>query len=66
VTVRVSAATPAPAAPSAVAADGGPQPGTAIAGPAVCPLPESTVLIPAGWHGTVLADGTIDVRRSGR
>ncbi len=63
VTVRVSAATPAPAPPAAAPAGGGPEAGTTIAGPAVVPLPESTLVIPRGWHGTVLADGAIDVRR---
>jgi len=63
VTVRVSAATPAPATPSAAPPGGGPAPGTTIAGPAVVALPESTLAIPRGWHGTVRADGAIDVRR---
>ncbi len=63
VTVRVSAATPAPATPAAAPAGGGPEAGTTIAGPAVVALPESTLVIPRGWRGTVLADGAIDVRR---
>ena len=63
VTVRVSAATPAPATPAAAPAGGGPEAGTTIAGPAVVALPESTLVIPRGWHGTVLADVAIDVRR---
>ncbi|HMJ03348.1 MAG TPA: hydantoinase/oxoprolinase family protein [Conexibacter sp.] len=65
VTVRVSATTPAPPLPQTAPAGDGPAPGDVIAGPAVVPLPESTLLIPAGWHGTVLADGAIDVRRIG-
>jgi len=66
VTVRVSATAPAPAPPAAAPVDEGTgraRPGTAIPGPAVVPLPESTLAIPAGWTGTVLADGAIDVRR---
>jgi N-methylhydantoinase A len=64
VTVRVTATTP-PAAPPAGAtvAREGPAAGTTIRGPAVVPLPESTLAIPRGWQGTVLADGAIDVRR---
>jgi N-methylhydantoinase A len=38
-------------------------PGTEIAGPAVVELPESTLLVPAGWSGTVDDRGTIDLRR---
>ena len=65
VTVRVSATTAAPAPPSAAAADGGPAPGTTLAGLAVVPLPESTLVVPRGWRGTVRADGAIDVRPEG-
>jgi N-methylhydantoinase A len=61
VTVRVSATTIPPFAPQA-AAVGGPAHGTTIHGPAVVPLPESTLAIPPGWSGRTLADGTIDVR----
>jgi N-methylhydantoinase A len=63
VTVRVSATTAAPDPPTTAPADGGPAPGKTIPGPAVVPLPESTLVIPDGWSGTVLADGMIDVRR---
>jgi len=63
VTVRVSATTAAPAPPDAATADGGPPAGTRLPGPAVVPLPESTLAIPRGWTGTVRADGAIDVRR---
>jgi N-methylhydantoinase A len=63
VTVRVSATVPGPRLAGAAPAGDGPAPGTVIAGPAVQPLPESTVQIPDGWTGTVLANGTIDLRR---
>src|SRR5215213_431190 len=63
VTVRVSATTPAPLPPEAGAAGDGPRAGTTIPGPTVVPLPESTLVIPEGWCGTVLGDGAIDVRR---
>jgi N-methylhydantoinase A len=66
VTLRVSAATAAPEPPTTVPAEGaadGIQAGTTLPGPAVVPLPESTLVIPDGWSGTVLADGAIDVRR---
>jgi N-methylhydantoinase A len=67
VTVRASATTAPPAGGgehgASAAAGDGPRPGTAFAGPAVVPLPESTLVIPQGWSGTVLADGALDVRR---
>jgi N-methylhydantoinase A len=66
VTVRVSATTPAPVPPEAAPAGAGPRAGTKILGPAVVPLPESTLVIPEGWCGTVLQDGAIDVRRETR
>jgi N-methylhydantoinase A len=34
-------------------------PGTRVAGPAICALPESTLLVPPGWAGTVDAHGTV-------
>ena len=40
------------------------EPGLAVAGPAVCELPESTLLVPAGWAGTVTASGAVEVKRS--
>jgi len=40
-----------------------PGPGTKLDGPAVIELPESTVLIPAGWAGEVDATGTIRMTR---
>jgi N-methylhydantoinase A len=43
---------------------GEPGPGTAIAGPAVVELPESTALIAPGWSGTVDATGTLVLERS--
>jgi len=66
VTVRVSATTPAPAPPGGALAGGGPSPGATLPGPAVVPLPESTLVIPRGWTGAVRADGAIDVRRDDR
>jgi N-methylhydantoinase A len=63
VTVRVSATTAPPDVPATETTDGGPIAGTSIPGPAVVPLPESTLAIPAGWCGSVLAGGAIDVRR---
>ncbi len=41
---------------------GAPAPGTAIAGPAVVELPESTLLVPPRWSGGVDTTGTITVR----
>jgi N-methylhydantoinase A len=66
VTVRVSATTSVPVPPEAASTGDGPRVGTTIPGPAVLPLPESTLVIPAGWVGTVLADGAIDVRHATR
>jgi N-methylhydantoinase A len=40
--------------------------GTAVDGPAVVHLPESTVAVPPGWRGAVDATGTLDLRRDGR
>jgi N-methylhydantoinase A len=34
-------------------------PGSAIAGPAVCALPEATLLVPPGWAGEVDEHGTV-------
>jgi N-methylhydantoinase A len=34
-----------------------------IAGPAVVALPESTLLVPAGWRGGADATGTIHLHR---
>ncbi len=41
-----------------------PDPGTAISGPAVIELPESTLLIPRGWSGEVMDSGTIRLERT--
>ncbi|HEY5196334.1 MAG TPA: hydantoinase/oxoprolinase family protein [Solirubrobacteraceae bacterium] len=38
--------------------------GTPIDGPAICALPETTLLVAPGWSGRVSADGTIDLRRT--
>jgi N-methylhydantoinase A len=42
---------------------GSPPPGTAVTGPAVVELPESTLLVPPGWTGEVDERGTIHIRR---
>jgi N-methylhydantoinase A len=38
-------------------------PGTRIEGPAVCELPESTLLVPAGWAGEVTASGAVELAK---
>jgi N-methylhydantoinase A len=40
-----------------------PGPGASLAGPAVVELPESTLLIPDGWTGSVMDTGTIKLER---
>ncbi len=42
---------------------GSPTAGTAITGPAAIQLPEATLLVPAGWSGTVDDSGTIVIDR---
>jgi N-methylhydantoinase A len=42
---------------------GEPASGTAITGPTVCALPESTLFVPPGWAGEVDAHGTVSLRR---
>jgi N-methylhydantoinase A len=42
---------------------GSPPPGTAIGGPAIVELPESTLLVTPGWSGEVDASGTIRLTR---
>jgi N-methylhydantoinase A len=42
---------------------GEPPPGAVLAGPALCALPESTLLIPPGWSGDVDEHGTIRLER---
>jgi N-methylhydantoinase A len=37
-------------------------PGTRVHGPAICPLGESTLLVPAGWEGEVDELGTVRLR----
>ncbi len=44
---------------------GTPAPGTEVTGPAVVELPESTLLVPPGWSGSVDDTGTLHVRRNG-
>jgi N-methylhydantoinase A len=43
---------------------GEPEPGTAIEGPAICELPESTLAVPPGWAGRVEPSGTIRLERA--
>jgi N-methylhydantoinase A len=43
---------------------GAPPPNTLIAGPAVVELPESTLLVPAGWSGATAETGTIRLTRT--
>jgi N-methylhydantoinase A len=43
---------------------GAPPPGTLIAGPAVVELPESTLLVPAGWSGATQETGTVRLTRT--
>jgi N-methylhydantoinase A len=38
-------------------------PGTRLEGPTLCALPQSTLLVPAGWSGTVDEHGTIRLER---
>jgi N-methylhydantoinase A len=38
-------------------------PGTRLAGPALCALPEATLLVAPGWSGEVDAYGTVHLRR---
>ena len=40
---------------------GAPDPGTAVAGPAIVELPEATVFVPPGWAGQVDETGTISL-----
>jgi N-methylhydantoinase A len=42
---------------------GEPAPGSRLEGPTLCALPDSTLLIPPGWSGTVDAHGTIHLDR---
>ena len=40
---------------------GEPEPGERIDGPAICALPEATLLVTPGWRAVVAADGTIEL-----
>ena len=40
-------------------------PGTVLSGPALCALPEATLLVPPGWSGGVDAQGTVHLSRAG-
>jgi N-methylhydantoinase A len=44
--------------------EGPPAAGTRVTGPAVCELPESTVVVAPGWEGSVDATGALALRRS--
>jgi N-methylhydantoinase A len=44
---------------------GEPAPGSTIDGPALCALPEATLLVPPGWRGEVDEHGTIHLRAGG-
>jgi N-methylhydantoinase A len=39
-------------------------PGTRVQGPAVCALPDSTLLVPPGWSGAVDEYGTVVLERA--
>jgi len=43
---------------------GEPEPGTELAGPAICELPEATLVVAPGWRGEVGAAGTIRLERA--
>jgi N-methylhydantoinase A len=43
---------------------GEPEPGAELDGPAVCELPEATLVVPPGWRGRVEAAGTIRLERA--
>jgi N-methylhydantoinase A len=45
---------------------GEPAPGERVAGPAVCELPEATLVVPPGWSGSVDEAGTLVLRREPR
>ncbi|MHB8532570.1 MAG: hydantoinase/oxoprolinase family protein [Solirubrobacteraceae bacterium] len=45
---------------------GAPAPGTPLAGPLLCVLPESTLLVPPGWSGSVDRHGTVVLARCDR
>ncbi|HEV2815469.1 MAG TPA: hydantoinase/oxoprolinase family protein [Solirubrobacteraceae bacterium] len=64
VTVRATARIPGAHVELAADDDDLP-PGTRIEGPAVCALPEATLVVPEGWSGEVDEDGTVVLHRSG-
>jgi N-methylhydantoinase A/oxoprolinase/acetone carboxylase beta subunit len=39
-------------------------PGARLQGPALCAMPEATMLIAPGWEGTVDENGTASLRRA--
>ena len=39
-------------------------PGTSVQGPALCALPEATLLVPPGWSGEVDGQGTVRLRHA--
>jgi N-methylhydantoinase A len=42
---------------------GEPEPGVKLTGPAICELPEATLVVPPGWCGETLDSGTIRLQR---
>jgi N-methylhydantoinase A len=44
--------------------EGPPAPGARVVGPAVCELPESTVVVAPGWEGSVDPTGALALRRA--
>jgi N-methylhydantoinase A/oxoprolinase/acetone carboxylase beta subunit len=60
VTVRARRAEPGPDVDFAAA-----EAARDVTGPAVVALPEATLLVPAGWHGTTDTTGTLVLERSG-
>jgi N-methylhydantoinase A len=45
---------------------GEPAPGERVAGPAICELPEATLVVPPGWSGSVDEAGTLVLEREPR
>ncbi len=70
--LQATSAAAAPAQSGTIVFDGQPTasqillgelaPGTHVAGPALCALPEATLLVPPGWSGEVDAQGTMHLR----
>ena len=42
---------------------GEPEPGAALEGPAICELPEATLVVPPGWRAVAGAAGTLRLER---